>query len=52
MSQLNKYDLNRQIMLQGVELAASQSLYGIRLHFTNQVSSPYVKASESREQDY
>jgi len=49
---VKQFDLRKQIKLVGIELGASAHLYGIRLHFTNGVSSPYVRGASTREQAY
>lgn len=51
-SQLNALDLSEPMKLSAIEIGASTNLYGLRLHFSNNVSSPYVVASEQKEQNY
>ena len=45
-------DLQKEIRLIGIEIGASQHLYGLRMHFTNNISSPFVRASQTSQQEY
>jgi len=40
------------LLLTGIEVGADLTLYGVRLHFTNGVSSPYLQASRAKLQAY
>ena len=40
------------MFLVGLELGADFCLYGLRLHFTDGISSPYIQASHAKLQAY
>ena len=52
LAQLKKFDLRKNIRLNAIEVGATTNLYGLRLHFTNNISSPYFNAFDTRDQSY
>ena len=53
---LKQFDLRKRIKLTAIEIGASElvsaHLYGIRLHFTGRISSPYVRAARTTHKSY
>ena len=52
LSHLKKLDLNQELRLTSLELGASTNLFGMRFHFTQNFSSPYIEALQTNEKGY